>query len=209
MARKLKKQKRSLKKNNSFQSTFSEPSPFANIKVRSDDFFSPEIGELGSLDSFELKKVMPSTGRLTWLIGLALFLISLTFAYRELVKMGSEVDLVTTHFEIKVIDTNGYPVAGAKVIIDKQNLGTTDTFGEWRSYLPLKTKNPHELKLEKDLSNRVALRATKNILIKQTGTNGMPLYQETIEVQGYRKPKVRRTKSVATQGRQPQQATKN
>ena len=40
-------------------------------------------------------------------------------------------------FEIRAIDTQGHPVAGAEVWMENQSLGMTDSFGIWRRNLNL------------------------------------------------------------------------
>jgi hypothetical protein len=44
-------------------------------------------------------------------------------------------DSVHAYFEIKAIDAEGHPVAGASVLRGEEQVGVTDSFGEWRRFL--------------------------------------------------------------------------
>src|SRR5687768_16676356 len=42
---------------------------------------------------------------------------------------------VNLFVELKVIDEKGHPVAGAQIFDMKENLGVTDSFGEWSRFV--------------------------------------------------------------------------
>lgn len=55
-------------------------------------------------------------------------------AYAAFIRPGP---LSPAVFEIRAIDTQGHPVAGAEVWMENQSLGMTDSFGIWRRNLNL------------------------------------------------------------------------
>lgn len=60
----------------------------------------------------------------------------------------SERDFV--YFELKVVDESGHPISGAKLSHHQQQVGVTDSFGEWRRFLRVDIGNSFNLKVEKD-----------------------------------------------------------
>lgn len=67
-------------------------------------------------------------------------------------------------FEIKVLNQEGHPIAGAKVIHNKKKLGVTDSFGEWMRFLPLPKGSSIMLSFEKRQNNKLFM-AQKNLVI--------------------------------------------
>ncbi len=189
MTSKHKKQKRLLRKKTGSPLAFGAQSPFANISIRDDDFFSPEVGNYEDVVKSKYEGYLVPTNRIKWLFALVLAVGLMGSIYRLLVSLAVQEELTTSQFELKAIDSNGYPVAGALVSIDGKELGTTDTFGEWRSYLKVNLSQTHFIRLEKNLSNRVSLLATKNVLVKRDSPKKLPIFQETLELQGHRRSK--------------------
>lgn len=67
-------------------------------------------------------------------------------------------------FEVKAIDAEGHPVAGAKVKMSNHPMGVTDSFGEWRQFLRLKLGSSMTLSLDKT-SQKGEIFASKNLVI--------------------------------------------
>ncbi|MBP6217080.1 MAG: hypothetical protein KA436_00675 [Oligoflexales bacterium] len=68
------------------------------------------------------------------------------------------------YFEIKAIDEEGHPVAGAHVFHHTQNVGVTDAFGEWRKSMNVSPEGGAVFFLEKK-SGSNTWQASKNISI--------------------------------------------
>lgn len=54
------------------------------------------------------------------------------------------------YMELRALTPKGNPLAGAEVIIDEKQVGKTDSFGEWRRYLPAEDREQINLKMEKN-----------------------------------------------------------
>lgn len=73
-------------------------------------------------------------------------------------------DTPFAYFEIKGIDPEGHPVAGAVVKDGDKNLGFTDSFGEWRRFMRVRLGSTVALTLQKRTPEG-NLVATKNIAV--------------------------------------------
>ena len=67
-------------------------------------------------------------------------------------------------FEVKAIDSEGHPVAGARVSYADKILGVTDSYGEWRRFLRFKKGQSITLNLKKR-SRDFELLASKNLIV--------------------------------------------
>ena len=100
----------------------------------------------------------------------AVTVISLLFsvgflAYHKLGSFkGSESRKHHVLFELKAIDSEGHPVAGARVSYLDKVLGVTDSFGEWRRFLKFRKGQSITLKLKKR-SRDLELLASKNLIV--------------------------------------------
>jgi hypothetical protein len=54
------------------------------------------------------------------------------------------------YMELRALTPKGNPLAGAEVIIDQKQVGKTDSFGEWRRYLPAEGREQISLTMEKN-----------------------------------------------------------
>jgi|GEM_PF-1965071 len=71
------------------------------------------------------------------------------------------------YFEIRVIDANGHPVAGAVVRNGGRKVGTTDSFGEWRRYMKVTLGSTVSLGFNKKTTHE-SLAAIKNFAVPAT-----------------------------------------
>jgi hypothetical protein len=72
--------------------------------------------------------------------------------------------LVYAYFEVRALDPNGRPIAGAIVKNAGKRVGTTDSFGEWRRYMRVPLGATVPVTLAKKAGNEV-LYATKNFAV--------------------------------------------
>ena len=75
-----------------------------------------------------------------------------------------EPDLVYAYFEVRAVDADGRPIAGALVKNSGKKVGTTDSFGEWRRYMRVPLGGTVPISLTKRI-NAQALFVTKNFAI--------------------------------------------
>ena len=94
------------------------------------------------------------------LAGVAGFTMSKTKVWSYL---GSP-ELVYAYFEVRALDPNGRPIAGAIVKNAGKRVGTTDSFGEWRRYMRVPLGATVPVTLAKKSANEV-LYATKNFAV--------------------------------------------
>lgn len=73
-------------------------------------------------------------------------------------------DTPFVYFEIKAIDPDGHPVAGAVVREGTRQLGVTDSFGEWRRFMRVKLGTTMTFEIGKK-AGAGALTAVKNIAV--------------------------------------------
>jgi hypothetical protein len=71
---------------------------------------------------------------------------------------------VHAYFEIKAIDVDGRPVAGATVVHNDEQLGSTDSFGEWRRFLRVTPGQTYRVQLNKNTPSG-QLVAVKNLAV--------------------------------------------
>ncbi len=53
------------------------------------------------------------------------------------------------YFEMRVVDREGHPISGASLTHANKRIGVTDSFGEWRRFLRVKTGVPYEITAHK------------------------------------------------------------
>lgn len=75
------------------------------------------------------------------------------------------------YFEVKAIDPDGRPVAGAVVKDDQRQLGVTDSFGEWRRFMRVKPGSTVHLTLAKKVG-ATTYTAAKNLAVPLKAKNG-------------------------------------
>lgn len=80
--------------------------------------------------------------------------------YENFLQQSGESSLV--YYEIKAIDGSGHPVAGALVSVENKEQGITDSFGEWRQYLPTPLNSMIRLDIIKE-TEAGTLRASQEI----------------------------------------------
>jgi hypothetical protein len=73
-------------------------------------------------------------------------------------------DLVYAYFEVRAVDADGRPIAGAIVKNSGKRVGTTDSFGEWRRYMRVPLGGAVPISLTKK-SHEQILFVTKNFAI--------------------------------------------
>lgn len=73
-------------------------------------------------------------------------------------------ELVYAYFEVRALDTDGRPIAGATVKNSGKRVGTTDSFGEWRRYMKVPLGGAVPISVSKK-SNDKLLTVTKNFAI--------------------------------------------
>ena len=71
---------------------------------------------------------------------------------------------VHAYFEIKAIDVDGRPVAGATVVHNDEQVGSTDSFGEWRRFLRVAPGQTYRVQLSKSTPSG-ELVAVKNLAV--------------------------------------------
>ncbi len=71
---------------------------------------------------------------------------------------------VHAYFEIKAIDVDGRPVAGATVLHNDELVGSTDSFGEWRRFLRVVPGQTYRVQLNKSTPSG-ELVAVKNLAV--------------------------------------------
>jgi hypothetical protein len=71
---------------------------------------------------------------------------------------------VHAYFEIKAIDVDGRPVAGANVVHNNEQVGSTDSFGEWRRFLRVTPGQTYRVELRK-VTPSGELIAVKNLAV--------------------------------------------
>jgi hypothetical protein len=73
-------------------------------------------------------------------------------------------DLVYAYFEVRAVDADGRPIAGAIVKNSGKRVGTTDSFGEWRRYMRVPLGGAVPISLTKKTNEQI-LFVTKNFAI--------------------------------------------
>jgi hypothetical protein len=73
-------------------------------------------------------------------------------------------DLVYAYFEVRAVDADGRPIAGALVKNSGKRVGTTDSFGEWRRYMRVPLGGTVPISLAKKVNDQI-LFVTKNFAI--------------------------------------------
>ncbi len=67
----------------------------------------------------------------------------------------SQPNLVFAYFEVRALDANGHPIAGAVVKNAGKRVGTTDSFGEWRRYMQVSLGSTIPISLTKKTPNQL------------------------------------------------------
>ena len=78
----------------------------------------------------------------------AVFVSAIAFIYKP--KGINPYSLVA----VRTLTSSGNSVGGAKVFVDGEPLGLTDSFGEWRKYMRLDESDKHTIRVEKTLSGK-------------------------------------------------------
>lgn len=75
-----------------------------------------------------------------------------------------QLETVHAYFEIKAIDNDGRSVAGATVLHNDEQVGVTDSFGEWRRFLRVAPGETYRIQLKKSTPSG-DLVAVKNLAV--------------------------------------------
>jgi hypothetical protein len=94
---------------------------------------------------------------------------------------------VGVYFDIKAIDHDGHPVSGAKVYTAAKTLGTTDSFGEWRTFMRLPQRTAITISMEKNLQGERLL-VHKNFVIPRVTHDDEVNIQQTIALVSESRP---------------------
>ncbi len=86
--------------------------------------------------------------------------------------------------ELKALDESGHPVAAAKVSINDEALGVTDSFGEWRRYLKVAAGEKLEVELLKQGQPSLKGSRTLRVPQKKRGQQGLDI-QANIALQTF------------------------
>jgi hypothetical protein len=70
------------------------------------------------------------------------------------------------NLKVKVLRSGGQPVAGARLAIDGENFGVTDTFGEWEKSVQIESAKDLVIKVSKPGTSSKNRVTTKSILAK-------------------------------------------
>jgi len=98
-------------------------------------------------------------------VGLVFATAVATVVFWQMQQRGSErTDDPFAYFEIKAIGADGRPVTGASVRSGSEELGVTDSFGEWRRFMRAHLGGTMVLTLTKKTENGT-LKALKNLAI--------------------------------------------
>ena len=105
-------------------------------------------------------------GQAAFFMLVVVFLVAASFQlYRN---FAAKRDLAPFVFvELRAVDPNGHPVAGAKVRLGSADQGTTDSFGEWRRFLRLELGSRLQVSVAKQ-TVQGQLFATKNVTVPAT-----------------------------------------
>jgi hypothetical protein len=76
----------------------------------------------------------------------------------------SQPNLVYAYFEVRALDENGHPIAGAVVKNAGKRVGTTDSFGEWRRYMQVPLGSTVPISLTKKTAHQL-LFVSKNFAV--------------------------------------------
>lgn len=83
------------------------------------------------------------------------------------------------YFELKVVDQEGHPISGAELSHHQQQIGVTDSFGEWRRFLRVDLGQAYSLKVSKNYRGE-DLAVIKNFAIPVRAS----LDEKAVEVSG-------------------------
>ena len=136
--------------------------------------FNEDVDEILEKDPYELFQIdAPDRTVRSWspgalrAAGLGAFVASLlaAFTFWHAKRQGIEgVDVPYAYFEVKAIDPDGRPVAGATVKEGGKIVGVTDSFGEWRRFMPVTPGATVMLELSKKTLTGT-LTAVKNLAV--------------------------------------------
>lgn len=126
-----------------------------------DDFFN----DLDTKSSIPIKswvkKISIAAGVLT-----SVFLFSLLSYWVFDLLTYEKVEHPFVFFEVRALDINGHPVAGAIVKLDDDLDGITDSFGEWRRYVRYPLGSTVKIRVRKQTS-KGWLEAKKNVKVPE------------------------------------------
>jgi len=109
--------------------------------------------------------------------------------------------------ELRALDPDGHPVAGARVRFGKVDQGLTDSFGEWRRFLRLELGRQLSVSIAKNTSQGV-LHAVKNITVPPTQPRQGELeLKASIDLQFKGRARAAAMPSQSLPGREPRATT--
>jgi len=128
--------------------------------------------------------VKPGRRRITMYLSAAMIVVSAVVAIAGVFWVGSKFSKhflkePFVYFELKAIDGDGHPVAGADVWIENNRKGITDSFGEWRRYIRMQAGSSLQVRMKKDHQGQ-SLETLKNIVVPISSREG----KKSLEVSG-------------------------
>jgi hypothetical protein len=142
------------------KSVFSSSSDKASKKLHKSDKNSSASRDVG-LASAQVVRPLRKYLAAAVLIALTGFAV----ARSEIWNYFGSRQLVYAYFEVRAVDANGRPVAGAVVKNAGKRVGTTDSFGEWRRYMRVPLGATVPVTIAKKHAATELLFATKNFAV--------------------------------------------
>lgn len=133
-----------------------------------------DIGEIIDRDPYELinidephqmvRRLAPQYYGAAFVGVLVAFVAAFITFYNASRQSTNAGDSVHAYFEIKAIDADGRPVAGANVVRGDEQVGVTDSFGEWRRFMRVVPGESFKVSLSKSTPEG-DLVAVKNLAV--------------------------------------------
>jgi hypothetical protein len=176
------------------------------------EFNSGNSGEeLFESDSARLFNYKDSKSSNLFSIILVGFLAAGVFAYIYGDRSKQPTQRPYVLYEIKALDPEGHPLAGAKVVVDRAHLGFTDSFGEWRKFVRTSLGTMKTFEITRKIG-RKKFRAIKNIAVPGTVARGrditlrenVTLFESNAQLMATKE--VNKTVATAKINKEPKQA---
>lgn len=140
--------------------------PILRVKENFSDIIERDPYELIHIDEPHqvVRRVSPQYYRAAFVGVLVAFAAAFITFYKATSESKDALAQVHAYFEVKAIDGNGRPVAGATVKNGEDLVGVTDSFGEWRRFLRVTPGQTYRFHLTKNTANG-QLVAIKNLAV--------------------------------------------
>jgi hypothetical protein len=121
------------------------------VKDNIDDMIDRDPYELIDIDEPHqmVRRLAPQYYGAAFIGVLVAFVAAFTAFYNARTSTVDGGATVHAYFEIKAIDVDGRPVAGANVVHNNEQVGSTDSFGEWRRFLRVAPGQTYRVELKK------------------------------------------------------------